>query len=230
MIDPPQIVWLPATLAAYHGAVVLQKRAAGSPLLNPTLLTIASMLCLTGAAGISARAFAESIAILDTLLGAAVVALAIPLQRNLRTLKGPIPALGIALLAGSLTAILMALHIATIAGASATALLSLAPKSATTAVSMIVSERTGGLRSVTACLTIMTGIFAAISVPALLNSLGIGSSMARGLAFGVSGHGLATARAFAEGEDTGCWSALAMCLNAILTAALVPVIVAATVR
>jgi putative effector of murein hydrolase len=47
------------------------------------------------------------------------------------------------------------------------------------------------------------------------------------LALGVASHGIATARAFSESETTGCWASLAMGLNAILTAILVPLIVSA---
>jgi putative effector of murein hydrolase len=42
---------------------------------------------------------------------------------------------------------------------------------------------------------------------------------------GVASHGIGTARAFQLGEQTGAFSALAMGLNGLLTAALLPVLI-----
>jgi putative effector of murein hydrolase len=42
---------------------------------------------------------------------------------------------------------------------------------------------------------------------------------------GLSSHGIATARAFQENEIAGTFAGLAMALNGIATAALVPIIV-----
>ena len=39
------LLWLPLTIAVYYAMVALQRRAAGSPLVNPTLLTICAV-CL----------------------------------------------------------------------------------------------------------------------------------------------------------------------------------------
>ena len=50
---------------------------------------------------------------------------------------------------------------------------------------------------------------------------------ARGVALGTASYGIATARAFSECELAGCCASLAMGLNAILTAVLVPAIVGA---
>jgi len=44
---------------------------------------------------------------------------------------------------------------------------------------------------------------------------------ARGFALGVASHGIATARAFTEGEVAGSFAGLGMVLNAILTALIV---------
>jgi putative effector of murein hydrolase len=106
--------------------------------------------------------------------------------------------------------------------ASASTILSLAPKSATAAVSMEISRLIGGAPAVTATLTIMTGIIGAVGGPYVLNVLRIYDPEARGFAMGVASHGIATARAFTEGEVAGSFAGLGMVLNAILTALVVP--------
>jgi putative effector of murein hydrolase len=71
----------------------------------------------------------------------------------------------------------------------------------------------------------MTGMIGAVGGPYVLNALGIRAPEARGFAMGVASHGIATARAFAEGEVAGSFAGLGMVLNAVLTALLVPPLV-----
>jgi putative effector of murein hydrolase len=53
----------------------------------------------------------------------------------------------------------------------------------------------------------------------------IRSPEARGFALGIASHGIATARAFSEGEIAGSFAGLGMALNAVLTAMLVPPVI-----
>ena len=127
-----------------------------------------------------------------------------------------------ALVAGSLSSIVVGLLVATLAHASASTILSLAPKSATAAVSMEISRLIGGAPAVTAVLTILTGIIGAVGGPYVLDICGIRTPEARGFAMGVASHGIATARAFSESEVAGSFAGLGMALNAILTGLIVP--------
>jgi predicted murein hydrolase (TIGR00659 family) len=233
MIDPDKLqplqgmpLWLPCTLLLYAGSSALHRRLGKAPIANPTLLTIAGLVLLLSGSGTSYKAYFESVAIIHYLLGTAVVALALPLYRNAGRLRGRCMRMALALLAGSLASIFVGLCVAMLAHASALTVLSLAPKSATTAVSIEVSRLIGGAPAVTATLTIITGIIGAVGGPYVLNALRIRAPEARGFAMGVASHGIATARAFSESEIAGSFAGLGMVLNAILTAFLVP----ATVR
>src|SRR5438552_683728 len=138
------ILWLPLTLALYAGASALYRRCDKAAVLNPTLLTIAGVVLILAAGGIPYDRYFDAVGILHYLLGTAVVALAVPLHRNLKRLEGRcLPMLG-ALLAGSLASILVGLAVAVVAGASASTILSIAPKSATAAGSMESSRLIGG--------------------------------------------------------------------------------------
>ena len=221
------VLWLPLTLGIYIGACEAYRRAGKSPLLNPTLLTICSVCAFLVLFDVPYGNYFDSVSILHYLLGTAVVALAIPLHRNLQKLRGELRPIALALVAGSLTSIVCGLVIAKALGASPSTLLSVAPKSATAAISMEIAGVVGGIPAVTACLTIFTGIIGAVLGPYVLTWSGVTAPSARGVALGTASHGIATARAFSEGEYTGCCASLAMGLNAILTALLVPLIVAA---
>jgi predicted murein hydrolase (TIGR00659 family) len=216
------IVWLPCTIVLYAGSSALYRRLNKAPIANPTLLTIAALVLILGGCGIPYKTYFESVAVLHYLLGTAVVALALPLYRNASRLQGRYISIALALIAGSLASILVGLAVATLGHASASTVLSIAPKSATAAVSMEISRLIGGAPAVTATLTIMTGIIGAVGGPYVLNALGIHAPEARGFAMGVASHGIATARAFTESEIAGSFAGLGMVLNAILTALLVP--------
>ena len=89
---------------------------------------------------------------------------------------------------------------------------------------MGIAEQLGGLPSLTAVLVILTGILGATLGPFMLNVLRIRSWPARGLAIGVASHGIGTARALQINEVAGAFSGLAMGLNALATAALLPLL------
>jgi putative effector of murein hydrolase len=95
MIDPDKLrhlqgvlLWLPCTLVLYAGSSALHRRLGQAPIANPTLLTIAGLVLLLACSGTSYKAYFESVAILHYLLGTAVVALALPLYRNVGRLRG----------------------------------------------------------------------------------------------------------------------------------------------
>jgi predicted murein hydrolase (TIGR00659 family) len=219
------LLWLPCTLLLYAGSSALHRRLNKAPIANPTLLTIAVLVLVLACSGVPYKAYFDSVAILHYLLGTAVVALALPLYRNAGRLRGRCLGMGLALVAGSLASIFVGLLVAILAHASSSTVLSLAPKSATAAVSMEISRLIGGAPAVTATLTIMTGIIGAVGGPYVLNALRIRTPEARGFAMGVASHGIATARAFTESEVAGSFAGLGMVLNAILTALIVPPIV-----
>jgi predicted murein hydrolase (TIGR00659 family) len=229
MIDPGKLLhlqgallWLPCTLLLYVGSSALNRRLNKAPIANPTLLTIAALVVILACSGVPYKTYFDGVAILHYLLGTAVVALALPLYRNAGRLRGRFVGMGLALVAASLASILVGLSVAILAHASASTVLSLAPKSATAAVSMEISRLIGGAPAVTATLTIMTGIIGAVGGPYVLNASRISTPEARGFAMGVASHGIATARAFTEGEVAGSFAGLGMVLNAILTALVVP--------
>jgi predicted murein hydrolase (TIGR00659 family) len=221
------LLWLPVTLAIYAASAALYRRFNKAPFLNPTLLTIAGVATVLMTVSVPYEKYFEAVSVLHYLLGTAVVGLALPLYGNLTRLRGRSVALLLGLAAGSLASILVGMAVASLAGASKFAVLSLAPKSATAAVSMEIARLIGGVPAVTGVLTILTGIIGAVTGPYVLDLAGIRMPEARGFALGVASHGIATARAFSEGEIAGSFAGLGMALNAVLTAGLVPILVRA---
>ena len=128
------------------------------------------------------------------------------------------------LIAGSLSAAIVAIGVARLFGASLPVQLSLAPKSVTTPIAMGIAERIGGIPSLTAVLVIVTGILGAVGGRYLFDTLRIHDPAIRGFAMGIASHGIGTARAFQISEQTGAFAALAMGLNGAFTALILPAI------
>ena len=121
-------------------------------------------------------------------------------------------------------AIASAVLVAKAFGAPRAVLIALAPKSITAGVAMAVTEGLGGAPPLTAVLVIATGILGAIIVTPLMNALGVTDYAARGFAVGLASHGIGTARAFAVDPVAGVFAGLAMGLNAVVTPAVIPVL------
>jgi predicted murein hydrolase (TIGR00659 family) len=216
------LLWLAVTVATYTAADALQRRAGRSALVNPVLLSVAVIVALLAGTGTSHATYFEGAQFVHFLLGPAVVALAVPLHRELARIRARALSLAAALLAGSATAAIVAIAVARALGGSRETLLSLAPKSTTAPVAMGVAEKLGGLPSLTAALVILTGMLGAVLGPDLLRRLRVRDPAAAGFALGVASHGIGTARAFQLGERAGAYAALGMGLNALVTALLVP--------
>ena len=216
---------LSLTLGAYTTGVVLQRLGRQHPLLNPTLIAIGIVAGALVLFRVDYGGYFLAVQPIHVLLGPAVVALAVPLYCRLPLLRERAPVLAIALITGSMTAIASSLAAGWWFGLSRSMLLSLAPRSTTTAVSMAIAGQIGGIPAITAVLTVLTGIASALIGGYVLNAMRIEDPAARGFAMGLAGHGIATARAFQESETAGTFSGLAMALNALATAMLTPFVV-----
>jgi putative effector of murein hydrolase len=152
------------------------------------------------------------------------VALAMPLYQQWPKLRRHAVPLLVGLLAGSVVAVVSAIAVAWLLGASGETLRSMAPKSVTIPIAMGISEKIGGAPSLTAVLVMITGILGATTTTRLLNLLRIREYSVRGFATGIAAHGIGTARAFQVNQEAGAFAALGMGLNGILTAVLVPLL------
>ena len=219
------LLWLTVTLVVYQAAYWLYKRAGFHPLANPVAISIAVLVIVLKVSETPYQTYFDGAQFVHFLLGPATVALAIPLFAQFDKLRRAwLPILG-GLAVGSLTAIVSAVGIAWMLGASPVTLISLAPKSVTTPIAMGIAERLGGLPSLTAVLVVSTGIVGAVSAKYVLDALRIRDHAVRGFSVGVAAHGIGTARAFQLSEEAGAFAGLGMGLNGLATALIFPMLV-----
>lgn len=219
------LLGLVSTLLAWEIAAWFSSRLRGHVLANPMLISIALLAGLLLATHTPYAAYFEGGQYVQFLLGPATVALAIPMYANLARIRRAAPAIVPAIIAGSLVAAASAMIIARLLGASRTVVLSLAPKSVTTPIAMGIAEKIGGSPSLAAVFVLLTGLTAIIIGPIVLRLVRVPSWVAQGLAAGTAGHGLATARILQLNETAGAFGGLAIGLNGIVTAIIVPLLV-----
>jgi predicted murein hydrolase (TIGR00659 family) len=216
------------TLAAYQLALSAYEKtrwALLKPVLQPVLLSMLAVIGVLLACGLSYAEYQRSAQLLIVLLGPATVALAVPLYVNLRRIRQLLwPTLLTLLIAGVL-ATALGMLLAWLFGAERMILMTIAPKSVTSPIAMLVAEQIGGVAALAAVFVLITGVLGGMCGPELLRLIGVRHPAAVGMALGLTAHAVGTARALQEDEESGAFAALAMSLMGVATAVFLPLLV-----
>jgi predicted murein hydrolase (TIGR00659 family) len=219
------LLWLTATLVAYVIADAIAVACKRHPLANPVLMAVILVAGILLATGTEYPTYFAGAQFVHFLLGPATVALAVPLIHYLPHVKRTAVPMAVALVVGSFTAVVSAVLLAQTFGLDRASTLALAPKSSTAAIAMGIADKIGADPALTAVLVILTGITGAIVVTPLMNALRLKNYAARGFAAGLASHGIGTARAFQVSPIAGTFAGVALGLNGLLTALVVPVVI-----
>jgi predicted murein hydrolase (TIGR00659 family) len=214
---------LTLTLAGYAAGRWAHRRT-GSAVLQPVLVAVVLIGTVLLVADVPYHDYLGGAGYVGFWLGPATVALALPLHREWHLVRRVAVPILTGVVAGAVVSVCAAVLVTRVAGGSRTLALTMAPKAATTPVSIAVSEQIGGIPPLTAVLTILAGITGAVAGPWLLDRLRIRDPRARGLALGAASHGIGTSRALRESSVEGAFSALSMALTALATSVLVPLV------
>lgn len=212
------------TLLAYAAGRWAHRRT-GSPVLQPVVVAIALISAVLLVFDVDYDRYLAGGSQIGFWLGPATVALALPLYREWHLVRRSAVPLLTGILTGAVVSVFAAIWATQLAGGDRELQLTMAPKAATTPVSIVVSEQIGGIPALTAVLTILAGILGATLGPWLLDRIGVTDLRARGIALGTVSHGIGTARALHESSTEGAFSALSMALSALVTSAVVPIAV-----
>src|SRR5210317_827495 len=146
------------------------------------------------------------------------------MELNLLILKEIKPII-FAIFLGIPSAILATFYLAKFFNLNQDIVLTMIPRNVTAPIAMGISELIGGIPSLTAIITIITGIIGASLGTFLLNVFKLKDMSARGFAFGLASHGIGTARAMSKNKTAGVFAALAMGLSGIATSLFVLIII-----
>lgn len=218
-----EIFDLALVVGTYIAATILYKKTHLS-VLHPLLTSIFVIIVILEFLDIEYASFQQGSHLIHFMLGPSVVALGYVLFEQMKYLKGNVVSILTSVFAGAIVGIISVIAIGKLMGADQSLIATLQPKSVTTPIAMGISEKNGGIPSLTAVIVVAVGIFGSIVGPAVMKVLGIESRIAKGLALGASSHGVGTAAAIQLGAVEGALSGLAIGLMGIMTAILVPVI------
>lgn len=213
------------TLGVYQLAVAAYDKTRWI-ILQPLLISMVVLISVLLALDIDYDDYKQGTQLLTMILGPATVALAVPLYLNVRRVRQILWPTLITLFVGGLFATVLGVALAWFFGAETMILKTIAPKSVTSPIAMLVAEEMGGSASLAAVFVMLTGILGAMFGVELLRMLRITHPAAQGMALGVIAHGIGTARALQESEEAGAFAALAMSMMGVLTAVLMPLAVA----
>ena len=219
---------LTATLVVYLLANAAYTRVGGAPWANPVLwsvVVLASGLLLTH---VDYQTYFAGAQFIHFLLGPAVVALAWPLWQRRAELRARFGRLLLASLLGGAAAGGSAVALGWAMGLPHDVVLSLAPKSVTAPVAMGIAEKIGGIPALSAVFAVLTGMIGALSGKYLFDALRISTSeqgyAARGFGLGTAAHGIGAARALHVDADAGAYAGLALGMQVVLAALLMPLL------
>jgi predicted murein hydrolase (TIGR00659 family) len=212
------------TLAAYQVATTLYERTR-LVFLQPVLVSMLLVVAVLVACGLGYTEYRQGTEILATLLGPATVALAVPLYLNLRRIRQLLWPVLITLVVGGVVATGSGVWLGWCFGADRETLMTMAPKSATSPIAMLVADQLGGLPALAAVFVLATGVIGGIFGPGILGLLKVQAPEARGIALGITSHAVGTSVALQEGETCGGFAALGMSLMGVATAVFLPLAV-----
>lgn len=213
---------LTATVSIYVGAQALAVRLGQPPWANPVLMTVLALALLLLATGTPYPTYFAGAQFIHFLLGPAVVALAWPLWQRRAELRRRAAPIVLAALAGGAAAAGSAVALGWALGLPAPVLMSLVPKSVTAPVAMGIADKLGGIPALAAAFAVLTGMVGAVSAKYLFDGLRIAAPEVRGFALGTASHGLGAARALQVHPDAGAYAGLALGLQVVLAALLMP--------
>lgn len=192
------------------------------PVFNPILVSIAFLIIFLRVADVDYEEYRVSGAKIDFWLKPAVVALGVPLYRQLNSIRQEILPILLSQLAGCVVGVVSVVGIARLMGASTDVVLSLAAKSVTTPIAMEVTESVGGIPALTATIVVFVGIFGAITGFRILRYGHIGMPSSQGISLGTASHAVGTSAAMERSMEHGAYASLGLTLNGIFTAILAP--------
>ena len=195
-----------------------------NPLLNPILIATVLIIGFLTVTGIEYETYKVGGDYISFFLGPVTVLLAVPLYKQIQSLKRywfPILA-GITV--GSATSVICVIACAKMFNLSKTLMLSLTPKSITIPMGSVFSEQIGGIPSITIVSIVITGITGAVTAPLVCRYFRIKNPVAQGVAIGTASHALGTTKAMEIGEIQGAMSSLSIGVAGVITVFITPVL------
>lgn len=209
------------SIIAFEIGLFINKKTKSS-LFNPLIIAIVLIIVFLISFNIDYEIYNKGGSIISFFLGPATVVLAVPLYKQIEKLKQNALPIILGILLGSVMAIISVIYLGKLFKLDEVIILSLIPKSTTTAISMEISKEIGGIPALTMAATVIAGISGNIIGPTICKIFKIEDETAIGLGMGTASHAVGTARAMELGEIEGAMSSLSIGIAGLITVLIVP--------
>ncbi|SFP32499.1 TIGR00659 family protein [Ruminobacter amylophilus] len=209
-------VALPLSVGLFFLVRAIQMKTRWSilnPLLIPVII-IVSLILLTGA---DPKEYQDGTSVITWLLEPCIVALAIPLYLKFKLIKSQAVPILICCTVSILISFVIAYVSCHLMGVNQNMIPTLGARSITTPLAMDVSDRLGGISSITACIVCGVGILGAVIGFPLMKLFHVRNPKAQGLAIGACAHAVGTSAANEQGETQGAYSSLSLIVCGVMT-------------
>ena len=214
---------LALTFAVYAICQLVQSRLRLS-FLNPILISAIVIIAYLKLTDVSIESYNEDGKYIEFWLKPAIVALGVPLYKQLSAIRKQFVPLLLSELAGCVVGIVSVVVVARLLGATQEVVMSLAAKSVTTPIAMEVTKAVGGIPPLTAAVVVCVGIFGGMTGFKVMKMTRIGNPVAQGLSLGTAAHAVGTSRAMDESDTHGAFASLGLTIHGIFTALLTPTV------
>ena len=204
------------TLLTYQAGLWIKKKVKVT-IANPLLISMLLIIAILVAFGIDYDTYNNGAKYISYFLTPTTVSLAIPLYRQLELLKKYPKAIFGAITVGVLMVMVSIFLMSLAFGLNHEQYVTLLPKSITTAIGMGISEKMGGVVTLTVVSITITGVFGNIFAENILKLFKIEEPIARGLAIGTASHALGTTKAIELGDIEGAMSSLSIVVAGVMT-------------
>lgn len=194
------------------------------PITTPLLLATFFIITFLKISNISYTDYYVGGSYLNMLIVPSTVALGIPLYRSFHLMKHHIRSILSGILIACIVNTTFTALIAKAFGIKYLLAVSLFPKSVTTAMTVGIIDKMGGITTVTLVVVVITGILTSVLGPVFLKLLKIDDPVAIGLSLGGTGHAIGTGTALKYGHVEGAMAGLAIGVTGIVYVIISPIV------
>ena len=187
------------------------------PLFNPILVAMILVILFLMVTGMDIGIYKAGASTISWLMTPATISLAISMYEQFQALRKNLKAVVAGVAAGAVTCLVFMTLGGLLLHFDRSIIISLMPKSVTTAIGVALSEEIGGIGAITTAAIAITGIFGNITGPILCRLFGLKDEVAQGVAFGTAAHVIGTAKASEMSELAGAVSSLALTIAGLVT-------------
>ena len=224
LVSLDQVLWLTITLLVYVLAVWIFKYFSHNLLCHPIVVGAILIGAISVVSQTPLLDYQVYVSPLNWMLGPVTVALAIPLYRQIKLIYDAGREGMLVIILGGCIAPLIAVGWLGLFDFSDTVRLSVLTKSITTPLAVDTTNIIGGLPELAAAVVVITGILGVMFSHLIFKITRCEDARAQGLALGIISHAIGTARAYQLNPKAGAFSTMALCVNGILTAIILPLV------